>query len=58
VLHGGHEWSSVSSMKSNGEGLMDAVNLYYLRRRNGRGSKRLLGRGLGPAHGVARESGR
>jgi hypothetical protein len=29
VLHGGHEWLSVSSMESNGEGLTDAVNLHY-----------------------------
>jgi hypothetical protein len=37
---------------------MDGSKLYYSRRRNGRGSTRLLSRGLGPAHGVARHGPR
>jgi hypothetical protein len=36
MLHGGHEWSPVSFMESNGEGLTDAVKFLNAEERKAR----------------------
>jgi hypothetical protein len=48
VLHGGHEWLSVSSMESNGEGLTDAIKSpLHVKRTDGAALSRTQARGRG-----------